>query len=128
MNHSTVFLISCLLLGSNAWAAFRDFVVESEAEQQLQLEPNNDIALGCPAEEEQPLISFHDVEQDGIVDTQLLLAALMQHAQRLGMNLEQLAQMQAIGEEDVLDSDAGCSAAESLSYRDQPSWYDVFFN
>ncbi|XP_030561600.1 uncharacterized protein LOC115763258 [Drosophila novamexicana] len=123
MNHSTVFLISCLLLGSNARAAFKDFVVEPDAEQ-----PNNGIALGCPAEDEQPLISFHDVEQDGIVDTQLLLAALMQHAQRLGMNLEQLAQIQAIGEEDVLESDAGCSAAESLSYREQPSWYDVFFN
>ncbi|XP_064544209.1 uncharacterized protein LOC135432436 [Drosophila montana] len=125
MNHSTVFLISCLLLGSSARAAFKDFVVEPEAEQ---FEPNNDIALGCPAEEEQPLISFHDVEQDGIVDTQLLLAALMQHAQRLGMNLEQLAQMQAIGQDDVMDSDDGCSAAESLSYREQPSWYDVFFN
>ncbi|XP_030080942.1 uncharacterized protein LOC111600774 [Drosophila hydei] len=117
MNQSAVLIISCLLLWNNVRAAFKDFIVEPGDEQ---LETNTDLSLGCAAEESEQLISYQDVEQDGVIDTQLLLTALMQHAQRLGMSLDQL--------DALLEADNGCGAAESLSQREQPSWYDVFFS
>ncbi|TDG50247.1 hypothetical protein AWZ03_003463 [Drosophila navojoa] len=126
MNHSAVLIISCLLLWSNARAAFKDFVVEPGDEQ---FESKNDLGLGCAAEESEHLISFQDVEQDGVIDTQLLLSALVQHAQRLGVSLDQLAnQAQTIEADDLLEAELGCGSAGSLSYREQPSWYDVFFS
>ncbi|XP_043866823.1 uncharacterized protein LOC26528040 [Drosophila mojavensis] len=126
MNYSIVLIISCLLLWSNVRAAFKDFVVEPGDEQ---FESNNDFSLGCAAEESEHLISFQDVEQDGVIDTQLLISALVQHAQRLGMSLDQLAnQAQTIESDDLLEAELGCGSTESLSYHEQPSWYDVFFS
>lgn len=96
------------------------------------------------------MISFQDVEQDGVIDTQLLISALVQHAQRLGMSLDQLGgykalfvnhfnlhtlyikfianQAQTIESDDLLEAELGCGSTESLSYHEQPSWYDVFFS
>lgn len=36
------------------------------------------------------MVSFQDVDHDGIVDTGLLLKALMQQARRMGISLEDL--------------------------------------
>lgn len=54
----------------------------------------NDLAFGCEAEAEEEkehqLIDLRDMMQEGIVDTQQLLSVLMQHAERLGISLEEL--------------------------------------
>lgn len=93
------------------------------------------------------LEDFMDM-QHAQVDAQQLLATLLQQAQRLGINLEQLSrlkskcntiavsnfshlvQMHAAEHMEPYDGlDEGCSAAqESHSYGQQASWYDVFFN
>jgi len=45
---------------------------------------------------EDAMVSFQDVQREGIVDTNLLMKALMQHAHRLGMSLDELGKQEAI--------------------------------
>ncbi|EDW02684.1 uncharacterized protein LOC6560766 [Drosophila grimshawi] len=135
MNNSVIFVINCLLIASSVRAAIEDFMIEVEPEANMVLgEPNNELGWGCPADvDQQPQMSLQDMEYDENVDPQLLLRALMQHAQSLGINLEQLGKYKVqsnLGEDDLFATapEAGCSPTNSLSYREQPSWYDVFFN
>jgi len=43
------------------------------------------------------MVSFQDVQHDGIVDTNLLMKAIMQHAKRLGMSLDELGEQSYFG-------------------------------
>ncbi|XP_002138339.3 uncharacterized protein [Drosophila pseudoobscura] len=138
MNQLT--LVFCLLLWSEVDGAFRDFVVEPEIDSEdSELENNFQDREG--ALDENLLVSFQSVERDGIVDTQLLLKALMQHAQRLGLSLDELASMSYGEAEDEeaanqLESMSrnqdmmGCNSRdqEMFEYADRPTWRDVIFN
>ncbi|XP_034475680.1 uncharacterized protein LOC117782757 [Drosophila innubila] len=127
MYHLTLMTICCLLICCCVEAAFKDFVIGAESKERVN---QNDLSFGCEAEEEQEqqLMDLQDMMQEGIGDTQQLLSVLLQHAQRLGLCLEQFAQLHSMEHADPFDAEVGCSAAESLSYGEQPSWYDVFFN
>ncbi|BFG04715.1 uncharacterized protein DMAD_03612 [Drosophila madeirensis] len=129
-------LALCLLLGAVVQAAFEDFVVAPEtdlADNDLDTELQQLEDEGA-YEEEDLLVSFQSVERDGIVDTELLLKALMQHAQRLGLSLEELANMgdnllEAVSDQDV--DTHGCNARNQeqlLDYAQRPTWRDVIFN
>ncbi|SPP74742.1 uncharacterized protein LOC117592558 [Drosophila guanche] len=135
MNQLTT-LALCLLLAAVVQAAFEDFVVGPETDladndldtelQQLEDEE--------AYEDEELLVSFQSVERDGIVDTELLLKALMQHAQRLGLSLDELAntadnQLEAVSDQDM--DVHGCNARNGeqlLDHAQRPTWRDVIFN
>jgi len=60
---------------------------------------NNDLSFGCEAEEEQEqLIALEDVLLDGMADKQQLLELLMQHAESLGLTLDQLGKSKYKGQ------------------------------
>ncbi|XP_034102012.1 uncharacterized protein LOC117566579 [Drosophila albomicans] len=126
MNNLALLSICCVAACCYVEAAFEDFVVRSDSKESVH---SNDLAFGCDADnEEHELIASEDMLVDGAADSQLLLRLLMQHAQRLGVSVEQLAKMHSMQEGEPFDSEMGCSAAEPASYGQEPSWYDVFFN
>ncbi|KAH8306019.1 hypothetical protein KR018_011195 [Drosophila ironensis] len=120
--------LSCILLWSSVQAAFQDFVIGPEHYQgDTNLELREEAYEGEDMGDDE-LISFHDVQHDGIVDTDLLMKALLQHAKRFGMTLEELANLH-ISEDDEGMNHLGCDASpDLLSYRDRPTWRDVFFH
>ncbi|KAH8254702.1 hypothetical protein KR032_011767 [Drosophila birchii] len=129
MNQLT--LLGCLLLSTAAvQAAFQDFVIGPESHLGDIEPPVDEERLSDDDAEQDLMVSFHDVQRDGVVDTNLLMKALMQHASRLGMSLDELAAMN-LGEEDE-DSFAnqlGCSAdQDEFNYQERPTWRDVLFN
>ncbi|XP_017068858.1 uncharacterized protein LOC108106380 [Drosophila eugracilis] len=127
MNQLT--FVGCLLLWSGAQAAFQDFVIGPES-----YDDDNELA---PFGEEYPeeemdediMVSFQDVEHDGVVDTNLLMKALIQHAKRLGLSLEELANLNLESEEEESMNQLGCPSGQSvLRYEEKPTWRDVLFN
>ncbi|EDW91018.2 uncharacterized protein LOC6530380 [Drosophila yakuba] len=126
MNQLT--FVSCLLFWSGSQAAFQDFVIGPEA-----YEDANDVAtIGQEFLEEMDedlMVSFQDVQHDGIVDTNLLMKALMQHANRLGMSLEELATLNMQQEDEEAMNQPGCSTEQDVfGYPEKPTWRDVLFN
>ncbi|XP_034653019.1 uncharacterized protein LOC117891596 [Drosophila subobscura] len=131
-------LALCLLLAAVVQAAFEDFVVGPEtdlADNDLDTELQQlEDEAAYEDEDEDLLVSFQSVERDGIVDTELLLKALMQHAQRLGLSLDELANMGDNLLEAASDQDMdthGCNARNQeqlLDYAQRPTWRDVIFN
>ncbi|XP_016979711.1 uncharacterized protein LOC108045050 [Drosophila rhopaloa] len=127
MNQLT--FVSCLFLWSTVQAAFQDFVIGPESyegdhelstDRQDLFEEN----LG-----EDIMISLQDVQHDGIVDTNLLMKAVMQHAKRLGMSLDELANINMEGEGDESMNQLGCSSGQEVfGYQEKPTWRDVLFN
>ncbi|XP_022225112.2 uncharacterized protein LOC111075898 [Drosophila obscura] len=133
MNPPLTLVFGLLLWMAGVDGAFRDFVVGPEDDLEdnalqtdgLQQDPED-------YHDEDVLVSFQSVEHDGLVDTELLLKALMQHAQRLGLSLDELANMRYAVEEDnednQLDQDMlGCNARDQ-EYAQRPTWRDVLFN
>ncbi|EDV37550.1 uncharacterized protein Dana_GF11353 [Drosophila ananassae] len=121
--------VSWILFCTGVQAAFQDFVIGPESHQtNNELELADESYFGEDAEED-TMVSFQDVEHDGIVDTGLLLKALMQQARRLGISLEDLANLHLAEEEEAMNHELGCSAgSEIYSYRERPTWRDVLFN
>ncbi|XP_043643405.1 uncharacterized protein LOC122613340 [Drosophila teissieri] len=120
--------VSCLLFWSGSQAAFQDFVIGPEA-----YEGASDVApFGQEFSEEMDedlMVSFQDVEHDGIVDTNLLMKALMQHAERLGMSLEELASLNMQPEEEEAMNQLGCSAGQDVfGYPEKPTWRNLLLN
>ncbi|KAH8401630.1 hypothetical protein KR009_006930 [Drosophila setifemur] len=111
--------ISWILFWAGVQAAFQDFVIGPESHV-----GDNEMEVS-EQQEEDFLTSFHDVEHDGIVDANLLLKALMQHARRLGMSLDDLANLYMSDDDEI--GHQGCSAGQEV-YQERPSWRDVFFN
>nr|XP_016928437.1 uncharacterized protein LOC108009004 [Drosophila suzukii] len=127
MNQLTFF--GCLLLWSGTQAAFQDFVVGPE-----YYEGDNGLV---PFEQEYPeedmgedaMVSFQDVQREGVVDTNLLMKALMQHAHRLGMSLDELAHLNMEADEEESMNQLGCSSGQDvIGYQEKPTWRDVLFN
>ncbi|XP_037717594.1 uncharacterized protein LOC119551965 [Drosophila subpulchrella] len=127
MNQLT--FVSCLLLLSSTQAAFQDFVLGPEYyEGDSELVP---FEHEYPDEDmgEDTMVSFQDVQREGIVDTNLLMKALMQHAHRLGMSLEELAHLNMEAEEGESMNQLGCSSGQDvIGYQEKPTWRDVLFN
>ncbi|EDW47851.1 uncharacterized protein LOC6609136 [Drosophila sechellia] len=126
MNQLT--FVSCLLFWSGSQAAFQDFVIGPES-----YEGGNDVApFGqefSDEEGEDIMVSFQDVQHDGIVDSNLLMKALMQHANRLGMSLDELASLNMQSEDEESMNQLGCSAGQDVfGYPEKPTWRDVLFN
>ncbi|KAH8333308.1 hypothetical protein KR074_009042 [Drosophila pseudoananassae] len=139
--------VSWILFCTAVQAAFQDFVVGPEVSWSFRFyrkilfnivlqshQSNNELELrdesyfGEDAEDDL-MVSFQDLEQDGIVDTGLLLKALMQHARRLGLSLDDLANLHLAEEEEAMNHELGCSAGPELySYQKKPTWRDVLFN
>ncbi|KAH8285217.1 hypothetical protein KR054_006381 [Drosophila jambulina] len=121
-------LAVCLLLCSAIQAAFQDFVIGPES-YLGDIEPPLDEEQFLNEEEQDLMVSFQDVQRDGVVDTSLLMKALMQHANRLGMSLDELAAMNLGGEDDAFANQLGCSAGQDeFIYQERPTWRDVLFN
>ncbi|KAH8390318.1 hypothetical protein KR200_011953 [Drosophila serrata] len=141
--------VGCLLLCSVVvQGAFQDFVIGPES-YLGDVEPpvNEDQFLDDDAEQD-VMVSFQDVQRDGVVDTSLLMKALMQHANRLGMSLDELGERESkeiahrnlnlnllkagmnMGEDDeAFTNQLGCSSDEDeFNYQDRPTWRDVLFN
>ncbi|XP_016997974.2 uncharacterized protein [Drosophila takahashii] len=128
MNQLT--FVACLLLLSGSQAAFQDFVIGPEFyEGDKEVAP---FGQEYPEEEdmdEDVMISFQDVQQEGIVDTNLLMKALMQHAKRLGMSLDELANLNMESEEEDSMNQLGCPSGQDVfGYQEKPTWRDVLFN
>jgi len=95
---------------------------------------------------EDAMVSFQDVQREGIVDTNLLMKALMQHAHRLGMSLDELGKQDDIlyqkrekkivtahlnmeADEEETMNQLGCSSGQDvIGYQEKPTWRDVLFN
>ncbi|XP_020814843.1 uncharacterized protein LOC110189213 [Drosophila serrata] len=122
--------VGCLLLCSMVvQGAFQDFVIGPES-YLGDVEPpiNEDQFLDDDAEQD-VMVSFQDVQRNGVVDTSLLMKALMQHANRLGMSLDELAGLNMGGDDEAFTNQLGCSSDEDeFNYQDRPTWRDVLFN
>ncbi|XP_016946800.1 uncharacterized protein LOC108022424 [Drosophila biarmipes] len=127
MNHLT--LVGCLLLWSGAQAAFQDFVVGPEYyEGDDEMVPLGQEYLEEDGGED-VMVSFQDAQREGAVDTNLLMKALMQHAKRLGMSLDELAQLNIEAEEEESMNQLGCSSGQDVfGHQEKPTWRDVLFN
>ncbi|EDV56038.1 uncharacterized protein LOC6549338 [Drosophila erecta] len=126
MNQLT--FVTCLLFWSGSQAAFQDFVIGPESYE----DANDVVPFGQDFSEEMDedsMVSFQDVQHDGYVDTNLLMKALMQHAKRLGMSLEELASLNMQQEDEESVSELGCSSGQDVfGYPEKPTWRDVLFN
>ncbi|KAH8348216.1 hypothetical protein KR084_005502 [Drosophila pseudotakahashii] len=128
MNQLT--FVACLWLLSGSQAAFQDFVIGPEFyEGDKEVAPFDQ---EYPEEEdmdEDMMISFQDVQREGIVNTDLLMKALMQHAKRLSMSLDELANLNLEAEEEDSINQLGCSSGQDVyGYQEKPTWRDVLFN
>ncbi|XP_017022303.1 uncharacterized protein [Drosophila kikkawai] len=122
--------VGCLLLCSVVQAAFQDFVIGPES-YLGDIEPpvEEDQLMDEDDAEQDVMVSFQDVQRHGVVDTNLLLKALMQHANRLGMSLDELAAMNMGGDDEVYANQLGCSPdQDEFNYQERPTWRDVLFN
>ncbi|XP_017835560.1 uncharacterized protein LOC108594936 [Drosophila busckii] len=120
--HCLLLLLLCLGV---VQAAFEDFVVQSDEHEQ-ELMPS------CAAEQDDEGEQLLSLETDGeVIDPQMVMAAVMQQAQRLGLSMQHLAQLVQMQGYDQ-DSDSmpfGCGASTAAAaVAPQASWYDVFFN
>ncbi|KAH8245853.1 hypothetical protein KR038_005449 [Drosophila bunnanda] len=142
-------LVACLLLCSAmAQGAFQDFVIGPES-YLGDVEPPVDEEQVLDDDPEQDLmVSFQDVQRDVVVDTNLLMKALMQHANRLGMSLDDLGELESnqityininrsllkaglnMGDDDeAFNSQLGCSSGQDeFNHQERPTWRDVLFN
>ncbi|XP_017132969.1 uncharacterized protein LOC108149715 [Drosophila elegans] len=127
MNQLT--FVSCLLFWSTVQAAFQDFVIgpgSYEGDNELSTDRKDfyEEDMG-----EEIMISLQDVQHEGVVDTNLLMKALMQHAKRLGMSLDELANLNMEGEEGESINQLGCSSGQDgFGFQEKPTWRDVLFN
>ncbi|XP_017061272.1 uncharacterized protein LOC108101446 [Drosophila ficusphila] len=126
MNQLT--FVICLLLCSAAQAAFQDFVIGPESYEGENEMVSAGHELDDEVMSEEIMVSLQDVQQDGVVDTNLLMKALMQHAKRLGMSLDELANVNIEAEEDESMNQLGCSSGqEVMGYEEKPTWRDLIF-
>ncbi|XP_030388489.1 uncharacterized protein LOC115634741 [Scaptodrosophila lebanonensis] len=136
MGRGAVF-ICAFILWQSVDAAFKDFVVDGEQEN-IDNVPNTFNAPDelCPAYIDHPdgdssaelHVSFHDVEQDGVVNTNLLVQALMQHVRKLGLELSHLSEedLNEYGANWSGDERQQCYEDDELSYEaEKPGWPQV---